>query len=463
MHRVTIENQTYLAEDGELLSHVLQKNGLAMEHPCGGAGRCGKCLLFVDGKQELSCRYAIRGDISVTLPTGQRIESQSGATESLAYTENMCYALDIGTTTLALALVSLDEKKTVRVITRTNPQRAFGADIMSRISYCQTHPQTELHAALADTVEQMIAECGVPAPLPLFVSANVTMLHLFLNESCLGIGVAPYTPVFLEGRRAKSFLRGVSEIETLPSIHSFVGADLVAGMYHIGKPKSGKYNLLVDLGTNAETVLYSEDRAICTAAAAGPCFEGCGIACGMSASAGAISAAYLEDGKLTLKTIEDKAPVGICGTGLIDLVAVLLDEEIIDPSGYLEGEEYPLAEGVSLEAGDVRQLQLAKSAVYSAILSLCHEWNVSFEDIGTLYLAGGFSTKINVRNAARIGLLPTELTNKAVSVGNSSLLGTVKYAIERPDLAPLAESATYVDLSGTKHFGELFMNNILFE
>ncbi|MBO5305813.1 MAG: DUF4445 domain-containing protein [Clostridia bacterium] len=463
MHRVRIENQILLAEDGELLSHVLQKNGMAMAHPCGGMGLCGKCMLLVDGKQELSCQYRILRDISVTLQTQADIHVPSDVDESRRHTENMCYALDLGSTTLALALVSLDEKRVVRVITRDNPQRAFGADIMSRISYCQTHPQSDLHAVTVAKIENMIAECGATKPLPLFVSGNTTMLHLLLNEDCRGIGTAPYTPVFLEATKAKGFLEGVSEIETLPSLHAFVGADLVAGLYHVGMPSPDKYRLLVDLGTNAEIVLFSRERVLCTSAAAGPCFEGAGIACGMSATSGAICSVRSDHGVLKYQTIGNAVPKGLCGTGLIDLVATLLDMGLIDQSGYLEDEAYPLTECVCLEAADVRALQLAKSAVCCAILSLMKAANITFDEIENLYLAGGFSAKIDLQSAAKIGLLPKELTQKAISVGNASLLGTVKYALERQSLSPFTQNASYIDLAATPEFSELFMKNMAFE
>ena len=144
MFKVTIGNKIYLANSGEVLSSVLLRNGLEIEHLCGGKGTCGKCKVKVNGKDELSCRYVISSDINVELYERTDIFSETGAKESGNITENLCFALDIGTTTLALALVSLDEKKAVKVVTASNPQRAFGADIMTRIDYCQKNSVTEL-------------------------------------------------------------------------------------------------------------------------------------------------------------------------------------------------------------------------------------------------------------------------------------------------------------------------------
>ncbi len=462
MYHIKIGDKLLLAEEGELLSRVLQRNGISMPHPCGGTGLCEKCKLLVNGKETLSCQYKIRHDVSVTLPNEEEITTNRATEESHSLTEHMCYVLDIGTTTLVLALVSQGEGKVIRTITKNNPQRAFGADIMSRISYCQAHSQAELHAVLVTAIKDMIVTLGVSQSLSLFVSGNVTMLHLFLNEDCLGLGTVPHTPIFLEGQKIKSFIEGVSEIELLPSIHTFVGADIVAGMYHVGMPQKGKYRLLVDLGTNAEIVLFSREKTLCTAAAAGPCFEGCGICCGMSATDGAICEVGLEGRKLLFKTVQNGEPKGICGTGLIDLVATLLNMGLIDKTGCLEDELYPLTENIYVDASDIRQLQLAKSAVCSAILSLIRMAGISFDDIETLYLSGGFSEKINVQNAATIGLLPKELAPKAVSVGNSSLLGTIKYAKEKDDLSPLLKNAHYIDLAQTPDFSKLFMQNMMF-
>ncbi len=463
MHKITVGSNTYYAAEGERLSDVLIKNGMSVEHPCGGRGVCGKCTVLVDGREELSCRYEVRSDITVTLPEKAKMESETGATESGRETENLCFALDIGTTTLALALVSLDEKNIVKVITRTNPQRRFGADVISRIDHCMKNGTGELTAFLVDEINSMTAELYQKAPLDMYVSANSTMLHTFFGVDCSSIGVAPYNAAFLGEKREngqKIGLVGVSDVYSLPSVHSFVGADIVAGMNLVGQPDKNKYSLLVDLGTNAEIVLFSRERALCTSAAAGPCFEGANITCGMSATPGAICAF---SGKREVTTIGDEAPKGICGTGLIDIVAAFVADGTIDETGAIEDDEIKIADGVYLTQQDVRQLQLAKSAVYSAILSLMKLENIDFENIETLYISGGFSAKLNLCSAVSIGLLPSELKEKCKVLNNSSLLGTVKFACEKNYLTPYLENAKYIDLSADKNFTDLFVENMFFE
>ena len=456
--KIKVNEKIISVDKGTRLSDVLD-----IEKPCGGKGTCGKCKVKVNGREELACQYVVNSDVTVETREKNAIVSETGTDESGRLTENLCFALDIGTTTLALALVSLDDKKTVKVVTATNPQRAYGADVITRIDYCQHNSVKALQDVLVDEINRMIAELGVSADT-MYVSANVTMLHTLFGVDCTSIGIAPYTPSFLGWKKenAKALgIHGVKEIISLPSISSFVGADIVAGLNLIGLPEDGKYNLLIDLGTNAEVVLYSNRSGVATAAAAGPCFEGANVSCGMSATKGAIYAFELNYGHAQYKTIQDEAPTGICGTGLIDIVSELVKNEIIDETGYMD-EDYGLSDEVYLSCEDVRQYQLAKSAVYSAVLSLMKTENVGFDDISKMYISGGFSAKINISNAVSSGLLPRELAHKTVALNNSSLQGTVKYACEGGSIERFTDMIRYVDLSSNPYFSELFMENMMF-
>ncbi len=462
MHQIIFNGEKVFAQDGEILSRVLMKNGKMHLHPCGGKGICKKCTVLVDGQKELSCQYTVRSDITVESICDSEITSQTGAEETGTVTEHVCFALDIGTTTLALACVSLDDNKIVKVITRTNPQVAFGADVMSRIDYCRHNGTEELNIAVISEINSMIAAMGLSGVDKMFVSGNTTMLHIFLGVDCSSIGFAPYTPAFLDSKTqsGKSLgIKGVDEVRLLPSIDAFVGADIVAGLNYIGVPQNGKYNLLIDLGTNAEIVLFSAKSALCTSAAAGPCFEGANISCGMSATTGAIYSYSLHEG---VKTIGDVSAIGVCGTGLIDIIAELVNDGIIDETGYMECGTFDVADGVCLTQNDVRQYQLAKSAVYSAVLTLVKLSNISFTDIEKVYISGGFSAKISIKNAVRTGLLPEELKEKYVAVNNSSLLGTAKFACENNDLSVYIENSKYIDLSATSMFTDLFIESMMF-
>ena len=459
MHKVRMNNSIAFVPDGALLSDVIMHSGGRVSHPCGGKGLCKKCLVTVDGKDELSCQYTVHSDITVIFDEDAAVLSETGAVATAEVGEELCLALDIGTTTLALALVSVDSGNIIRVTTKNNPQRVFGADVMSRIEYCRKNGIGALQRPLIDAVNYMISELDAEG-LDVFVSGNATMLHTFVGEDCSSIGVVPYTPSFLESRTLSGETLGlnVREAVTLPSIHSFVGADIVAGMNFVGFPREGKYNLLVDLGTNAEIALFDKNSVLCTSAAAGPCFEGANISCGMSASDGAVYA--YRSGKA--ETIGNMPAKGICGTGIIDIVAELFKNGTIDETGFMETESFPIADGVEITQADVRQYQLAKSAVYSAILTLMKEKGITPDDIEKVFISGGFSAEINIPNAAATGLLPRELEEKCIAVNNSSLLGTVKYACEKNDLAPILSNARYTDLSENAEFSDLFIKNMMF-
>lgn len=457
MFKVTVNGKVLYAEKGVRLSDLLIESGEHLEHPCGGRGTCKKCTVTVNGKEELSCKYIINSDITVVLPQKEEILSETGEMDFLTITEKPCYVLDIGTTTLALALLSEGKAE---VKTATNPQRSLGADVITRIDYCRKNGIAELQRLLVEEINQMTMDFGVVTD-ELFVTGNTTMLHTLFGVDCSAMGVAPYTPTFLEAKTESAESLGIERVKTVksvPSVAAFVGGDIVSGLYFAGMPKHGKYNLLVDLGTNAEVVLYSENSAVCTAAAAGPCFEGANISCGMSATEGAIYA--YDSGKI--KTVGNGVPQGICGTGLVDVIAWLLKTEAIDETGFFEDESIELAENVWVNQEDIRQYQLAKSAVCSAIMTLMKTEGVSPNDIEKMYISGGFSAKINIENAVFTGLLPETLAGKCVPINNSSLLGTLKFVCSGGNLEEIADKTKYIDLSATADFSQLFVNNMLF-
>ena len=455
---ITINGIQTPVERGTRLSDILE-----MEKPCGANGICKKCKVNINGKDELACRYTVEREIDVKTYKNEDVVSQSGVVVSGTFTKNVCFALDIGTTTLSLALISLSDKKPIGVISATNPQRTFGADVISRIYYCRKNSVTKLHDVLVDTINRMILEFDTDFVEKLYVSANVTMLHTLFGIDCSALGVYPYTPQFLNSRTQSAHtlgIRGVKTIISLPSSSTFIGADIVAGLGFLNSPHN-KYNLLVDLGTNAEIVLYSKNGGVATSAAAGPCFEGVNISCGMSATPGAIYSFEQSYGHTSYKTIANQKATGICGTGLIDIICELVKNDVIDDTGYMSS-DYTVCDGVYLSPEDVRQFQLAKSAVCSAILTLIKTEKIGFDDIAAMYISGGFSAQINVANAVNCGLLPKELRSKAKTVNNSCLQGTIKFACEGKSFKNYADKIKYVDLSASDHFSELFIKNMSF-
>ncbi|MBR3878988.1 MAG: DUF4445 domain-containing protein [Clostridia bacterium] len=458
--KITLNNREITADQGENLAKVLMRHGINISRPCGAKGTCGKCRVLIDGIPVPACRHILTKDITVdTLEEGEMLfeddaHPASGDTGTDA-------VLDLGTTTLALALIDKNNQSIVKTIKKANPQRSFGADVISRIEYAQKNGVQAMTQAICLEVSEMLRELGVRGLDTLYVAGNTTMLHIFAGVDPSPMGTAPYTPSFLEivERPAEDFmLSGVKTVCLLPSVSSFVGADIVAGICHVGLPPQ-KYRLLIDLGTNAEIALLSKDRVITTSAAAGPCFEGACISSGMSATDGAV---YRYDGN-AIKTVNGLPARGICATGLVDIIAFLLRRAKIDSYGNLDEEEFEIAPGVSLNQEDIRQYQLAKSAIYSAIITIMEKHNICFDDIEALYIAGGFSAQMDPKNAASTGLIPPMLADRCRSVGNSSLMGAIRAVFEEIDLTEIVDKAIYVDLSHNTSFADLFVKNMSFK
>ena len=457
MFKVTVNGNFYTAESGALLSVVLSENGIWVEHPCGGKGLCKKCRVKVNGRDELCCAYKINSDITVEIPVQEKEAREEGVDTSVP-NESLCLCLDIGTTTLELALVDRKNKEILKTFKAVNPQTAMGADVISRIAYATENGTAALQKCVVNKMNELISQMGVEAVKKMYVSANTTMLHILFGEDCTSLGVAPYTPKFLSSKMADAKglgIEGVKEVESLPCIDTFVGADIVAGVYFAGEPAKGKYNLLVDLGTNTEIVLWSEQGGVCTSAASGPCFEGGNISCGMRATKGAVCG--FSEGSMAV--IGNTIPKGLCASGLIDVVAHLIKKGKIDSTGYM-AEDFSIAYGVSLTGEDVREYQVAKSAVYSGIQTLVNELKISFADIDKAYICGGFSQGLNIKNAVFTGLIPKELQEKCVLLGNSSLSGTVKYALGNGLSEKLLKKSKYIDLAEHPFFAGAFIKNM---
>jgi uncharacterized 2Fe-2S/4Fe-4S cluster protein (DUF4445 family) len=249
-----------------------------------------------------------------------------------------------------------------------------------------------------------------------------------------------------------------------PCISAFVGADTVCALLATELTK-GETALLADIGTNGEMALWHGGRLSVCSTAAGPAFEGVGISQGMRGEEGAVDRVCSVNGRMHAHVIGEGAPRGICGSGLVDAAATMLDLEILDESGYLE-DACPIAEGVSVTPEDVRALQLAKSAIAAGLLTLLWEAGLSKEGALPLFIAGGFGTYLDRRNAERIGLLPRGLARNAVAVGNAALAGASLLLLDREaeaEALSLARRAHTVELATHPVFSEKFMEAMTFE
>ncbi len=452
-----------LYEDKTLLSQLRDK-GVYINAFCGGDRQCNKCKIVVDGKVCLACQ---------TYPKlNQTIETLDYENSNIRVYDANCdnkvgiLAIDLGTTTIDFTVVN-SNNELIFENKITNPQVVFGADVITRIRNSSDNNLSKMQKCVIDAINRQLEIFRLSVNdfkiEKIVVSGNTTMLHILYNENIDSLGVAPYAPVFLKNRSVLARQLGIDadcRVFTASGISTFVGSDISLGILSVGFAKSGKYNVLIDLGTNAEIAVFNEKVCIATAAAAGPCFEGANISCGMNALNGAI---YSIDLNGNCKVIGNVRATGICGTGLIEAVDYLLKKGAIDESGYLTCEEaFSLCDDVKLTQQDIREFQLAKSAIYSALLCLLETQNILKDDIENIYLSGGFSDFLDVVKAINVGLLPKEFEEKYKVVGNSSLEGAIMYAFEKQKIDEFSEKGKYIDLSCDKRFSELFINNMMF-
>ncbi len=368
-------------------------------------------------------------------------------------------ALDIGTTTVVMSFYNLETGEWLLTDSFKNPQSAYGADVISRISNEDHYDQ--LTSLIQNSVEKHLDhfESQYGPISHLVVSGNTTMTQLFLGLSIKSLGFYPFNFALsqtLTLKLASIFNNSFGLMTVLPSFSAFVGGDILSGVLGLNISDTSNSSLLIDLGTNGELFLLHNNKYYGTSTATGPVFEGASLDCGMQAKPGAVY-----DIKDELLTIDNHPPIGICGTGALSLLAWLYKNHHIDDTGRLKiGESYDFDQ-VYLSQGDIRALQTAKSAIRTGIEVLMTEAGITSNDISNVYLAGGFSDNINLEALYDIELLPTEFSHKTQCIGNSSLTGAVSYLFDKncdQKIANILERTTIVSLSEHPDFQSHFMN-----
>lgn len=479
-------SQIIKSEKGYSLIDILRTNGFNIYAPCGGKGTCGKCLVMIKDKGEvISCEYYPEKNVEVILPGEEESNILVHQTEflcdypfksSLINTSSRPYgvAIDIGTTTLVLYYMNMLTGQIEKISFFLNPQKIYGSDVITRINYCQENKNglAELQKSIIDAInkdfDNFIKEKHLVSENieRVVVAGNTTMLHLLLGEDPITLALAPFKPVFINKQILKGHSTGFkinrdAVVITLPGISAFVGSDIVAGLAAL-KGNSKNY-LFLDIGTNGEIALIAGDRIATCSTAAGPAFEGANISCGMGAMKGAISGFACNDDYQVIGNVE---PIGICGSGLVDIVAYMVKNNIIDETGLLkETFIIHVRNKIMITQQDIREIQLAKSAIYSGIKILMNSAGMTYHDIDALYLAGGFGNYININSAIQIGLLPDGFREKIYPIGNSSVMGALQYlksdefAVKIDDVLNKSE---YIELSDVDEFTMEFALNMDF-
>jgi uncharacterized 2Fe-2S/4Fe-4S cluster protein (DUF4445 family) len=542
------DRSVLLAEATELFLAAARAD-IWIEQPCGQKTICGKCRVRVTGAAplpsladarllageeledgwRLGCQLLLTGSCSVVVPAVTRaVAAKSFGDDSLfaggfeprlagvlspvggpqrpqdasrARPPAFGVAADLGSTTVAAALISLSDGRVLATVSLLNPQVRYGGDVISRIHYAQEHARGNraLHdaatGALRDAVGQLCDQARVSgeAVVEIVAVGNATMTHAGVGEDVRPLGEAPYCGSFTESRAIAAREAGLdiapdAAVRFLPMIRSHVGGDTVAAIVATAMDEASGWRLLVDLGTNSEVVVGCAERLVATSTAAGPAFEGANIYRGMRAAPGAIDAVrILSDGRLTVGTIASHPPIGLCGSGLVDACAELCRAGVVAGSGYMRGAselaDLPatlraraviapdgqravrLAGDVLLTAQDVRQLQLVKGSIRAGMSLLMRHCGIGPADLDEVLIAGAFGSFLRKGSALAIGLVPDIDPERVRFVGNAAGVGARMALVDRRawDRAlAVADRCEYVELAGRPDYEQAFCDAIPF-
>jgi uncharacterized 2Fe-2S/4Fe-4S cluster protein (DUF4445 family) len=406
-------------------------------------------------------------------------------------------AVDIGTTTVACTLLDLESGTQLGLASAINPQTAFGADVLSRIEHTMQAPdglaelQTLIVSCLNSLSQELLDQGYKSESVYCYaVAANTTMLHLLLGVPPRSIALAPYYPVFTGAQLIPARQFGLkccapsAVLCCLPSVSGYIGADILAGIHIAGLADAPDTVLFIDIGTNGEIVLSRRGTLSSCSCAAGPALEGMNISCGMRAAAGAIEKVRFQNGRFDIETIGNLPPVGLCGSGVLEVISTLVQEGAIDKSGriadplpdmfkacttpngrsysfILHGSDTP----VHFTQADIRQVQLAKGAILSGITALLGSAGLAPSDVDRVMIAGQFGAHLTEDSLLGSGLLPKEFQGKISYLGNTSLSGAELFLLDNTAgviMKRLSQDISYLELATYPNYARLLMTSMAF-
>lgn len=447
---VVKDSQTFTIpyEESETVLRALQRNGFLFRASCGGRGTCGHCLVLADGVKKRACQLLAKDCQSVTLlpdRMNSEIEILPASLSPSVKTENLPprygIAIDIGTTTIALALTELNSGSILSSHGYLNPGASYGADVLSRIEASNRGHRLELQQDLLSSLYREIGCLIQSFPSctkieTICIAANTAMCHLLSGLSCETLGKAPFRPVTLSYppvSGSEFFSDAIpllqnTTVTILPGLSAFIGGDITSGLYTIPAPEASSYFLFVDLGTNGEMILGNQDSLFGTSVAAGPAFEG------------------------------SRVP----GSEVLSALCEMQKKRALDETGLLRGAYFYGGYrfgNYHFSQEDIRSIQLAKASVRAGIETLIQAAHITASQISTVYLCGGFGTHTDTDQAIAIGMFPPEFRGKVTSMGNTSLSGAVRYLTTPCDsfFDALQKKTVIVDLASSEIYQDAYV------
>jgi uncharacterized 2Fe-2S/4Fe-4S cluster protein (DUF4445 family) len=480
----TVNHQTPLID-------VLHEFGV--EFPCGGKGTCGKCKVrLLNGEIEitpthqqkleqlnlssdwrLACYSHCTSDITLEIDQFNHLILADESEFKFVPQQGFGIAVDLGTTTVVVQLIDLMTSKVISVETFLNPQVKFGADLISRIQACLDGHSGEMtrqiRKAIGTTIELILKKHCVEVQQIILVG-NTAMQLIFANSDITPLSAYPFHVNDLEMKLFSTEdlewnFTTAGSIRFYPSIGSFVGSDILAGIVATELHLKENYTALIDLGTNGEIVVGNRDRIVCASTAAGPAFEGANISMGMRAVTGAVSSLYWKEGKFEATVIGNTIPKGICGSALIDAVAIFRQQDLIGMFGEINSGEMqlPVVGKVVLTQKDINEFQLAKAAIAAGLTILCSQLSIKVSDISELYIAGGFGNYINLSHLTATGMieLPEEKIHK---MGNTALIGAKLFLFTDDSVThEILNRTSHINLESDPDFQDIYVEKLMFE
>ena len=490
-HRILLQplSKTLTVNDQTPLIDVLHEYGI--EFPCGGKGTCGKCkvklvageietsdihrqklaLLGLGSEWRLACYSTCTSDITLEIDQYNHLILADESDFEYSAQTGFGVAVDLGTTTLVAQLIDLATAKVLAVETLLNPQAKFGADLISRIQACIDGNANELKQLIRFNIGTMIELLLVKQKVPLqkiAIVGNTAMHQIFSGFDVAPLSQYPFDTPHLQ---ATTFTTDeldwnfevADEIRFYPSIGSFVGSDILAGIAATEMYRNNEYTALIDLGTNGEIVVGNKNQLICASTAAGPAFEGTNISMGMRATTGAVSSFQFIDNKIVANVIGNVSAKGICGSALVDAIAILRNQDLLGVFGEINSGEssIELIKGILLTQKDINEFQLAKAAIAAGLEILCQSISIQLNDIQHIYIAGGFGNYITTTHLIETGMIELP-ESKIRKMGNTALIGAKMFLFQGINIIDdIQLKIKHINLESHPNFQDIYVDKMM--